>query len=77
MTCVDQSQVSILSIVQSQERNTELCLENSVVQPLLTDLYQVTIHDDLRSSEVMSVNIAAHHGLCLLEVGEDQRHRNL
>ena len=23
-----------------QERNTELCLENSVVQPLLTDLYQ-------------------------------------
>lgn len=26
-----------------QERNTELCLENSVVQPLLTDLYQLTM----------------------------------
>ena len=24
-----------------QERNAELCHENSVVQPLLTDLYQV------------------------------------
>ena len=26
-----------------QERNAELCLENSVVQPLLTDLYQITM----------------------------------
>ena len=25
-----------------QERTAELCQENSVVQPLLTDLYQVT-----------------------------------
>ena len=26
-----------------QERNSCLCLENSVVQPLLTDLYQITM----------------------------------
>ena len=26
-----------------QERNAELCQENSVVQPLLTDLYQLTM----------------------------------
>ena len=26
-----------------QERNSILCLENSVVQPLLTDLYQITM----------------------------------
>ena len=42
---IDQSDASILTMDQSQERNTELCLENSVVQPLLTDLYQV--RDDI------------------------------
>ena len=26
-----------------QERTAELCQENSVVQPLLTDLYQITM----------------------------------
>merc|ERR1711936_1054258 len=31
------------SATDCQERNAELCLENSVVQPLLTDLYQITM----------------------------------
>ena len=37
------------------ERNGSLCLENSVVQPLLTDLYQVRKDSLLASSlEILS-----------------------
>jgi len=42
----EQQQTAMFSSRSSkdcQERNAELCLENSVVQPLLTDLYQITM----------------------------------
>ena len=61
-----------------QERNAELCLENSVVQPLLTDLYQITmvgismIFCILSLSEGSDFIFLSSAGIRLLEVRQDK-----
>ena len=63
-----------------QERNAELCLENSVVQPLLTDLYQITmVGISMLSFCILSLSAGSDFifflssaGIRLLEVRQDK-----
>ena len=61
-----------------QERNAELCLENSVVQPLLTDLYQITmVGISMLSFCILSFSAGSDviffiAGIRLLEVRQDK-----